>query len=34
MTKKGFELMNKDDHYWILKKKRKNPEDYRPDIVH
>jgi len=34
MTKKGFELMNKDDHYWLLKKKKKDPENYRPDIVH
>ena len=33
-TKRGFELLNKDDHYWLLKKKRKDPESYRPDLVH
>ena len=33
-TKRGFELLNKDDHYWIIKKKNKDPETYRPDTVH
>lgn len=33
-TKRGFELLNKDDHFWIIKKKNRDPETYRPDIVH
>lgn len=34
LTKKGFELLNMDDHYWLITKKKRNPEDYRPDVVH
>ena len=34
LTKRGFELLNMDDHHWLITKKKRNPEDYRPDIVH
>jgi rRNA small subunit pseudouridine methyltransferase Nep1 len=34
-TKKGdFELLNCDDHVGIMKKHNKDPQKYRPDIVH
>ena len=33
-TKRGFELLNSDDHFWLIKKRKKNPEDFRPDAVH
>lgn len=34
-TKKGeFQLMNCDDHLSVMRKHSKNPEDYRPDIIH
>jgi rRNA small subunit pseudouridine methyltransferase Nep1 len=34
-TKKGeFQLLNCDDHLSIMRKHSKNPEDYRPDIIH
>ena len=33
-TKHGFELLNKDDHFWLIKKRRRDPEDFRPDLVH
>ena len=34
-TKKGeFELLNCDDHIGIMKKHGKDPQKYRPDIVH
>jgi rRNA small subunit pseudouridine methyltransferase Nep1 len=33
-TKRGYELLNQDDHFWLIKKRRRNPEEYRPDVVH
>ena len=33
-TKRGYELLNKDDHYWLIKKRRRDPEEFRPDTVH
>eukprot|EP01120_Amphizonella_sp_Union-15-10_P001267 TRINITY_DN11323_c0_g1_i1.p1 TRINITY_DN11323_c0_g1~~TRINITY_DN11323_c0_g1_i1.p1 ORF type:complete len:281 (+),score=38.51 TRINITY_DN11323_c0_g1_i1:62-904(+) len=33
-TKRGFELLNCDDHQKILKKSQKDMSQYRPDIVH
>lgn len=34
-TKKGdFQLLNCDDHIGLLRKFRKDPADYRPDIIH
>ncbi len=33
-TKRGFELLNCDDHQGACKKAGRNPADYRPDIVH
>lgn len=33
-TKKGFEVLNCDDHIGVCKKNGKDPSDYRPDIVH
>lgn len=32
--KKGYVLLNSDEHHKFLQKHNKNPEDYRPDIVH
>ncbi|XP_064118770.1 ribosomal RNA small subunit methyltransferase NEP1-like [Macrobrachium nipponense] len=31
---KGYELLNCDDHMGLMKKFKKNPSDYRPDILH
>ena len=34
-TKKGeFQLLNCDDHINLMKKHKKNPQEYRPDIIH
>lgn len=33
-TKRGFELLNADEHKGILTKHKKEPSEYRPDIVH
>lgn len=33
-TKHGFELLSMEEHYWLIKKKQKSPESFRPDIVH
>ncbi len=33
-TKHGFELAHVDAHKHILRKLKKNPSDYRPDILH
>ena len=33
-TKKGFELLNADEHKGVLKKHNKDASTYRPDIVH
>lgn len=33
-TKKGFELINCDDHGYICKKFNRDPSSYRPDITH
>jgi hypothetical protein len=33
-TKRGFELLNADEHKGILTKHKKDPSEYRPDIVH
>ena len=33
-TKRGYELLSMEDHYGLLKKKKKDPAIYRPDIVH
>ncbi len=33
-TKKGFELLNCDDHVGIHKKHNRNPAESRPDITH
>jgi rRNA pseudouridine-1189 N-methylase Emg1 (Nep1/Mra1 family) len=34
-TKKGeFQLLNCDDHLNIMKKHNKDPQQYRPDILH
>jgi hypothetical protein len=33
-TKRGFELLNCDDHQGACKRAGRNPADYRPDIVH
>lgn len=34
-TKKGdFQLMNCDDHVNIMKKHGKDPQMFRPDIIH
>ncbi|XWS59020.1 hypothetical protein CRYUN_Cryun08bG0084900 [Craigia yunnanensis] len=31
---KSYQLLNSDDHANFLRKNKKNPADYRPDIVH
>lgn len=31
---KGYELLNCDDHMGLMKKYKKDPADYRPDILH
>jgi len=33
-TKKGYELVSADTHKQILQKLKKNPSEYRPDILH
>lgn len=33
-TKRGYELLNVDDHKGLLKKHNKDPSLYRPDILH
>lgn len=33
-TKRGYELVSADSHKSILTRLKKNPSDYRPDIVH
>lgn len=33
-TKKGYELISADSHKHILQKLKKNPSEYRPDILH
>lgn len=33
-TKRGFELLNCDDHIGVCKKNGRDPSEYRPDIVH
>lgn len=34
-TKKGdFQLLNCDDHIGLMRKHNKDPQDYRPDIIH
>lgn len=34
-TKKGdFQLLNCDDHVGLMRKHNKDPQDYRPDIIH
>ena len=34
-TKKGdYQLLNCDDHISLMRKHNKDPEQYRPDIVH
>lgn len=33
-TKRGFELLNCDDHQGICKRHGRDPASYRPDIVH
>ena len=33
-TKKGFELLNCDEHQGICKRAGRDPADNRPDIVH
>lgn len=33
-TKRGYELLSCEEHYWLIKKRKKTPEDYRPDLVH
>ncbi len=34
-TKKGdFQLLNCDDHIGLMKKHNKDPQNYRPDIIH
>ena len=33
-TKKGFELLNCDDHIGVCKRNGRDPSEYRPDIVH
>ena len=33
-TKRGFELLNCDDHQGICKRNGRDPASYRPDIVH
>ena len=34
-TKKGdFQLLNCDDHISLMKKHGKDPQSYRPDIIH
>jgi rRNA small subunit pseudouridine methyltransferase Nep1 len=33
-TKRGFELLNADEHKGILAKNKRDPSKYRPDIVH
>lgn len=32
--KGGYQLLNCDDHQHIIKKNKKNPADFRPDITH
>jgi rRNA small subunit pseudouridine methyltransferase Nep1 len=31
---KGYDLLNSDDHHTFLKKHKKEPAHYRPDITH
>lgn len=31
---KGYELLNCDDHMGLMKKYKKDPANYRPDILH
>lgn len=33
-TKRGYELLNAEDHKNILFKNKREPAEYRPDIVH
>ena len=33
-TKKGYELVSADSHKFVLQKLKKNPSEYRPDILH
>lgn len=33
-TKKGFELLHADEHKFLLLKHKKDPSEYRADIVH
>ena len=33
-TKKGYELISADSHKFVLQKLKKNPSEYRPDILH
>lgn len=33
-TKKGYELISADSHKHVLQKLKKNPSEYRPDILH
>jgi hypothetical protein len=33
-TKKEVALINSDDHYKVIKSKKKSLEDYRPDVTH
>lgn len=33
-TKRGFELLNCDDHGNVCRRNKRDPADYRPDIVH
>jgi rRNA small subunit pseudouridine methyltransferase Nep1 len=33
-TKKGYELVSADSHKSLLNRHKKNPSDFRPDIVH
>jgi rRNA small subunit pseudouridine methyltransferase Nep1 len=33
-TKRGFELLNCDDHANACRRAKRDPADYRPDIVH
>jgi rRNA small subunit pseudouridine methyltransferase Nep1 len=33
-TKKGYELLNCDDHIQLMKKFNRDPSEARPDITH
>ena len=33
-TKRGYELLSADEHSWLLRKKKRDPEELRPDLVH